>query len=200
MFDIGWTEMLMIAVLALIIIGPKDLPGTLRTVGQWVRKARSLAREFQSGIDEMVREAELDDARKALEATKRSNLSKTIKETVDPGGELSDEAKALEETARESDRAARAAPAKTASEPETATTQKAEAPEAQEPAGSAAGQEAPEEAKARVVKHPASPAPGNSVRPPREAEGATKGTAGEAQSVGAEDDAKAANKAGGSAG
>ena len=58
MFDIGGWEFLVIAILAIIVIGPKDLPATVRIVSQWARKARGLAREFQSGLDEMAREAD----------------------------------------------------------------------------------------------------------------------------------------------
>ena len=63
MLDIGWTEMAFIAVIALIVIGPKDLPKAMRTVSKWVRKARSLAREFQSGLDDIARETELDEVK-----------------------------------------------------------------------------------------------------------------------------------------
>jgi sec-independent protein translocase protein TatB len=99
MFDIGWSEMAIIALVALIVIGPKDLPRTLKTVAHWMRKARSLTREFQSGIDEMVREAELDDARKALDATRRGNLERTISNAIDPEGEMTREVKSVEHEA-----------------------------------------------------------------------------------------------------
>jgi sec-independent protein translocase protein TatB len=61
--DIGWSEMAVIALLTLLVIGPKELPRVMRTVGHWLRKAQSLAREFQSGLDQMVQEAELEDAK-----------------------------------------------------------------------------------------------------------------------------------------
>jgi sec-independent protein translocase protein TatB len=64
-----------------------------------MRKARSLTREFQSGIDDIVREAELDDARKALDATRRGNLERTISNAVDPEGELTREVKSVEHAA-----------------------------------------------------------------------------------------------------
>ena len=51
MFDIAWSELGVIAVVALVVIGPKDLPRVLRTMGQWTSKARSMAREFQSGLE-----------------------------------------------------------------------------------------------------------------------------------------------------
>jgi sec-independent protein translocase protein TatB len=64
MFDIGYTELLVIAIVALVVIGPKDLPRVMRTVGQWVGRARGMARHFRSGIDTMVREAELEEMEK----------------------------------------------------------------------------------------------------------------------------------------
>ncbi len=64
MFDVAPTELLLVAIVALVVIGPKDLPGVLRTVGQWVGKARGVARQFRSGFDEMVREADLADMEK----------------------------------------------------------------------------------------------------------------------------------------
>ena len=100
MFDIGWTEMMVIALIALIVIGPKDLPGTLKTVAHWVRKARSLTREFQSGIDDMVREAELDDAKKMLDDTRRGNLQQTIGNAIDPTGDVTEEVREIEREAR----------------------------------------------------------------------------------------------------
>lgn len=64
MFDIGYTELLVIAIVALVVIGPKDLPRVMRTVGQWVGRARGMARHFRSGIDTMMREAELEEMEK----------------------------------------------------------------------------------------------------------------------------------------
>lgn len=100
MFDIGWSEMAVIALIALIVIGPKDLPKTMKTVAQWMRKAKSLTREFQSGFDEMVREAELEDARKALESTRGDNLQRTISNAIDPDDEVGGEVRAVEREAR----------------------------------------------------------------------------------------------------
>lgn len=64
MFDIAPTELLLVAVVALVVIGPKDLPRAMRFVGQWVGKARGVARHFRSGIDEMIRQSELEDMEK----------------------------------------------------------------------------------------------------------------------------------------
>ncbi|HEY8872742.1 MAG TPA: Sec-independent protein translocase protein TatB [Stellaceae bacterium] len=88
LFDIGWPELLLIGVVALVVIGPKDLPRALRTAGFWVRKARTLSREFQSSIDQMIREAELDEVRQELKKATEFDLEKEIKQTVDPTGEL----------------------------------------------------------------------------------------------------------------
>ncbi|WP_300301620.1 Sec-independent protein translocase protein TatB [Ferrovibrio sp.] len=88
MFDIAWSELGVIAVVALVVIGPKDLPKVLRTVGQWTAKARSMAREFQSGLDDMVREADLDDLRKAAKQVSDFSIENEVKKTFDPDGSL----------------------------------------------------------------------------------------------------------------
>lgn len=67
MFDIGWSEFLLIAVVALVAIGPKELPGVLRTFGQWVRKARKMAAEFQGQFQEVLREAEMADLKQSFD-------------------------------------------------------------------------------------------------------------------------------------
>jgi sec-independent protein translocase protein TatB len=70
MFDFAWSEIIVIGAVALVVIGPKDLPRALRTAGVMVRRARTLAREFQNSVEEMVRESELEDVRKSVrEAT-----------------------------------------------------------------------------------------------------------------------------------
>ncbi|WP_340118868.1 Sec-independent protein translocase protein TatB [Pelagibius sp. 7325] len=143
MFDIGWSEMAIIAFVALIVIGPKDLPKTMKTVAQWMRKARSLTREFQSGIDDMVREAELEDARKALDATRGGNLKRTLSNAIDPDDEVGKEVRSVEHEASRRDDSAK-------------------------PAGSNAGSNA-DKAAAKMISQPASPAPPHSLTPPAEA-------------------------------
>ena len=64
MFDIGWDEMLFTAIIAIIVIGPKDLPRALRTAGGWIAKVRRVSGHFRSGIETMIREAELADMEK----------------------------------------------------------------------------------------------------------------------------------------
>jgi sec-independent protein translocase protein TatB len=70
MFDIGWSELVVIAVVALIAIGPKELPGVLRMVGQWMGKARKMAAEFQGQFQEAMREAEMADLKKTFDEVK----------------------------------------------------------------------------------------------------------------------------------
>ena len=67
MFDIGWSELVVIAVVALIAIGPKELPAVLRTVGQYMRKIRSMASEFQGQFQDAMREAEMADIKKSVD-------------------------------------------------------------------------------------------------------------------------------------
>jgi sec-independent protein translocase protein TatB len=67
MFDIGWSELLIIGIVALIVIGPKELPGALRTLGQWMGKIRRMASEFQGQFQEAMREAEFADLKKEMD-------------------------------------------------------------------------------------------------------------------------------------
>jgi len=88
MFDLAWSHILLIGVVALLVIGPKDLPRVLRTVGMWVGRARAVAREFQGSLDQMIREAELEEVRKQVERATTIDVERTIEKTLDPGGEL----------------------------------------------------------------------------------------------------------------
>jgi len=67
MFDISWTEFVLIGIVALIVIGPKELPGVLRTLGQYTRKVRGMAAEFQNQFQEAMREAEMADLKKSVD-------------------------------------------------------------------------------------------------------------------------------------
>jgi sec-independent protein translocase protein TatB len=64
MFGIGYSELLVIAMIGLVVIGPKDLPRVMRQIGRWVGKAQGMARHFRSGLDTMIREAELEELEK----------------------------------------------------------------------------------------------------------------------------------------
>jgi sec-independent protein translocase protein TatB len=87
-FDIGWSEMAVILLVALVVIGPRDLPRVARTMGKWVAKGRAMAREFQTALEDMAREAELDKVKTEIEKAGRTNLGKSIEKTIDPTGEL----------------------------------------------------------------------------------------------------------------
>ena len=171
MFDIGWSEMAVIALIALVVIGPKELPNAMRIVAKWARKARSLAREFQSGVDDMIREADLDDARKAFDATKTFDIDKVLEDTVDPTGSLREEAEELRDTARSAGASAAETEAK---EPGAGDTTGSAPPESEIEETAAEPQPEPEAEPggATVVKHPVSIAPPHSLTPPPE-EGAT---------------------------
>jgi sec-independent protein translocase protein TatB len=72
MFDISWTEFLLIGVVALVVIGPKELPGVMRTIGQWTRKIRSMATDFQRQFEREMREAEFADLKKQVDEVEQS--------------------------------------------------------------------------------------------------------------------------------
>src|ERR1700751_1203330 len=93
LLDFGWSELMLIGVVALIVIGPKDLPKALRVAGFWVRKARTLSREFQSSVEQMVREAELDEMRQELKKAPEIDLEKEFRQAVDPTGSLAESLK-----------------------------------------------------------------------------------------------------------
>jgi sec-independent protein translocase protein TatB len=91
MFDLSWGEMGIIAVVALVVLGPKELPNALRTMSMLMKNARKLAGEFQSGVNEIIREADLEDARKKLQEVQSLNktqIQSAIEKAVDPTGEM----------------------------------------------------------------------------------------------------------------
>ena len=87
LFDIGAPELVVIAVVAIVVIGPKDLPRVMRQVGQWTGKAKRMARDFQNQFNEALREAELDEVKKQVEAIgtidPTAGLAKDIDATKD---------------------------------------------------------------------------------------------------------------------
>lgn len=88
MFDIGWQELFIVSILALIVVGPKDLPRAIRNITGLMRKARLMARDFQVGIDEVVREADLDEMKNSIKKLSDEDITNQIKNAVDPSGEL----------------------------------------------------------------------------------------------------------------
>jgi sec-independent protein translocase protein TatB len=101
MFDLGWGELLVVGVVALVVLGPKELPNALRTVSNLTKTARKLAGEFQGGINEIVREAELEDARKAAQSIGKGSISKAIESVVDPTGEMKSTVTGVEKDLKE---------------------------------------------------------------------------------------------------
>jgi sec-independent protein translocase protein TatB len=84
MFDIGGWELVLIAVVAVLVIGPKELPATLRTLGRVVARLRSLSAGLRAQVDELIREAELDDVRKAAEAARTADFGRIVEDAIDP--------------------------------------------------------------------------------------------------------------------
>jgi sec-independent protein translocase protein TatB len=151
MFDIGWSEFAVIAVVALIAIGPKELPGVLRMVGQWVRKARKMAAEFQGQFQEAMREAEMADLKKSFDEVKEAasgfaggDVMTSLQKDVSSALSLDEKPAASMEAASSSEGAASSAVEAPASEPLAIT------PDNQQPAAEAQTPaiEAPQDAKA----------------------------------------------------
>jgi sec-independent protein translocase protein TatB len=88
MFDFAWSEIALIGVVALIAIGPKDMPVAIRTAAKALKKARAMAAEFQTHIDEMVRDAELGDVKNQLNSLRNMNVSRVLDRTIDRDGTL----------------------------------------------------------------------------------------------------------------
>lgn len=84
MFDIGWTEMLVIAVVMIVVVGPKDLPRMLRTFGKTTAKLRAMAGDFQRQFNDALKEAELDDVKKSVESLRSLNPAAEIKKQLNP--------------------------------------------------------------------------------------------------------------------
>jgi|ETNmetMinimDraft_13_1059891.scaffolds.fasta_scaffold30112_3 sec-independent protein translocase protein TatB len=82
MFDIGWQELFILAVIAIIVIGPKDLPSAIRAISKGIRKARSMARDLQDGMDDVIREAELDDLKEKIDGD-GLDIAKHIQDAAD---------------------------------------------------------------------------------------------------------------------
>jgi len=133
MFDIGWGELVVIGVVALIAIGPKELPGVLRTAGQWMGKIRRMASEFQDQFREAMREAEMADLKKQVDEMTSTATSYT---NFDPIGSVRREVENLikDEPVKSSEPAVA---------PETAASEPSIPSDTPQPAASAAPQPPP---------------------------------------------------------
>jgi len=174
MFDIGWSEMAIIAFVALLVLGPKELPQAMRQFAQFSKKMRRYAQEFRSGVDNIVREAELEDAKKALDTVRTANPKTALKKMVDPTGEMTDEVKSIETAAKDGTGKTVAAAVPAAArrplppgEPQADPSGPALPPPAV-PAAVQAEAIVAEPAVARRVTTPLQVAPAHSIRPPIE--------------------------------
>ncbi len=84
MFEIGWTEMLVIAIVMIVVVGPKDLPKMLRTFGRTTQKLRSMAGDFRKQFDEALKEAELDDVKGLVDDVRKLNPANEIRQAMSP--------------------------------------------------------------------------------------------------------------------
>ena len=94
MLDVGWTEILVIAIVLIIVVGPKDLPQMLRTFGRMMSKMRGMASDFRQQFDEALREADLEDVKKTIGEAQKLNPLNTIREAVNPLRQMGNEIKA----------------------------------------------------------------------------------------------------------
>lgn len=162
MFDLGWSELLVIGVATILIFGPKELPVVYRTVTQWLGKARSVAREFQNTLDDVAREAELD------------KLRNTVRDATSGVGSMLDQSGTFDGVF--DDPAPKISPAGPASKPSTPpATPAAAAPNdvaesATTPAGAPASDK-PESGKPAADTTGAPATPAEETSPPRSAAG-----------------------------
>jgi len=94
MFDIGWTEMLVIAIVMIVVVGPKDLPRMLRTFGRTTAKMRAMAGDFRKQFDEALKEAELDDVKNLANDMRKLNPAADIRKALDPMQKAADDVRA----------------------------------------------------------------------------------------------------------
>src|SRR6187399_2227980 len=118
MFDIGWTEMLVIAIVMIVVVGPKDLPRMLRTFGKTTAKLRAMAGDFQKQFNEALKEAELDDVKKSVDELRSLNPANEIRKQLNPFEKVAADVRAgLDSALKPSQPAKPAAPDAQAVEP-----------------------------------------------------------------------------------
>lgn len=88
MFDFAWSEIMLVGVVALIAIGPKDMPAAMKAVAGVVKKARRMAAEFQTHVDDMMREADLHEVREQINEIRNFDIRREMERTIDPDGSL----------------------------------------------------------------------------------------------------------------
>ncbi|WP_375207349.1 Sec-independent protein translocase protein TatB [Hyphococcus sp.] len=130
----GFFELMLVAVVALIVVGPKDLPKLMRSAGRMVAKARSLAGEFTAAFDQMAREAEMEELRKEIDELKKNNPVADAKRAVDEA--VAPVEKEFRDEAREIDKAVREQTSEKSSAPSSASDKAETNPSANEAAKS----------------------------------------------------------------
>ncbi len=93
MLDVGWPELLVIAIVLVVVVGPKDLPRMLRTFGKSTAKLRSMANDFRRQFDEALKEAELDDVKSVIDSTRKLDPTAEIRKQLNPINKIGDEIK-----------------------------------------------------------------------------------------------------------
>lgn len=88
MFDFAWSELAIVGVVALLVIGPKDLPAAIKAVGEIVRKARRMASEFQTHVDEMVKDADLQEVRNQINEIRNFDIKGALEKQIDSDGSI----------------------------------------------------------------------------------------------------------------
>lgn len=121
MFDIGGVELLVVAVVAIIVVGPKDLPGMLRRAGRVVAKVRGMASEFKTHFDEVADQEEFKEIRKSLESVKDLSPTNQIKDVLEPFKEAGDSIKETMDNADKTPEQKAPATAETDTDPTTET-------------------------------------------------------------------------------
>jgi sec-independent protein translocase protein TatB len=117
MFDIGWTELLVIAVVLIVVVGPKDLPPMLRAFGKMMTRFRKVAGDFRAQFDEALREADLDDVRQTIADAQKLNPMHSLREAMTPLRQMGDDIKSDLQRSTTVDRPAAETPAIMTSEP-----------------------------------------------------------------------------------
>ncbi|WP_292227773.1 Sec-independent protein translocase protein TatB, partial [Mesorhizobium sp.] len=84
MFEVGWSELLVIAVVMIVVVGPKDLPNMLRTFGRTAAKLRAMAGDFQKQFNEALKEAELDDVKSSIDSLRSLNPMNEVRKQLNP--------------------------------------------------------------------------------------------------------------------
>jgi len=88
MFDLAWSEIALVGLVAVLVLGPKELPQAMRTMAKMMRKVRGLTSELQGHMNEIVREAELDEVRQSIKKLSSTNLKAEAEKIIDPTGEM----------------------------------------------------------------------------------------------------------------